>query len=129
MASLADVPAAAAIIKPGLIKRQPVVIGGAVLGLLEAFILYAPSLGIKLPTITQSVFAALVAVAGAFGVSKGTRPLALSVPAPPEVARELAAVKSVSVLTAVAGAVAAVAKPNPIKAAAAKAKAKLKGKP
>lgn len=110
---------------PSVIKRNPVVVAGAVLGLLEAFIAAAPQLGLKLPTFTQSAFAALVAVAGAFGVSTKTRPLALSVPATPAEAKAAEKIPSSSVLDAVVRA----AKPVAGIAGAAKgALGKLKGR-
>lgn len=118
--------------KPSLIKREPVVVGGAILALIQAFIVNAPDLGIRLPSATQTIFGVIVTIAGAFGIKTATRPVALSVPATPAEAKAQAKVPSVSKLEGAVGTVAkvvaAVTKPNPIKAAATKAKSVLKGK-
>lgn len=118
--------------KPSLIKREPVLVGGAVLAIIQAFIVNAPDLGIKLPSATQTIFGVIVTIAGAFGIKTATRPVALSVPATPAEAKAQAKVPSTSAIGGTVGAVAkvvaAVTKPNPIKAAATKAKSVLKGK-
>lgn len=120
---------AAEVAKPSLIKREPVVIGGAILALIQAFIVNAPDLGLKLPAATQTIFGVIVTIAGAFGIKTATRPLALSVPASPAHAAAEAKVPSTSAIGTVAKVISAVTERNPIKDAAAKAKNTLKGKP
>lgn len=124
--------------KVSLPKRDPVVVGGAIIGILESIIFYAGDAGFALPIWLTAGIGLIVAVAGVFGIRANARPAALSVPASEAVAQAAKAAKSAikgraAPLPATAHVTAdnvppPVAKPpSAIEAAKAKATAKIKG--
>lgn len=80
---MAVAPAVAKPVKVSIVKREPVLIGGAIIGVLESIVVLLPTLGIQIPAGVQTALGAFIAISVALGVQRpNARPAALSVPSP-----------------------------------------------
>ena len=79
---MAVAPALAKPAKVPITKRQPALIIGGIVTLIDAVLLTAPSLGIPIPDNIAKLLTLAITLAGSFGIKSQVRPAALSVPSP-----------------------------------------------